>query len=127
MRTIGVLVVALIAASPGLAGQVDAGAQGVVPPRVISRVNPTYTEAAMRARIEGKVVMNAVVQDDGAVGEVTIVQSLDATNGLDEQAIKALKQWKFEPGTVKGKPVAVRVRVEMEFNLRAREAPKREN
>jgi TonB family protein len=37
---------------------------------------------------------------------------------LDEQAINALKQWKFEPGTLKGKPVAVRVRVEMEFNLR---------
>ena len=124
MRTVGVLVVALIAATPVLARQVDAGAQGVVAPRVISSVQPKYTEAAMRARIEGTVLLGAVVQDDGTVGEITIVRSLDSTNGLDEQAITALKQWKFEPGTLKGKPVAVRVRVEMTFNLRAREAPK---
>ena len=118
MRTLGILVVTLITASPVLAGQVDAGAQGVVAPRVISSVQPSYTEAAMRARIEGTVVLGAVVQTDGTVAAITIVRSLDSTNGLDEQAINALKQWKFEPGTLKGKPVAVRVRVEMEFNLR---------
>ena len=125
IRTLGILVAALITASPVLAGQVDAGAQGVVAPRVISSVQPSYTEAAMRARIEGTVVLGAVVHTDGTAGEITIVRSLDSTNGLDEQAIKALRQWKFEPGTLKGKPVAVRVRVEMDFNLRrSREEPK---
>ena len=78
----------------------------------------------MRARIEGTVVMSAVVREDGTVDEITIVKSLDATYGLDEEAIKALKLWKFEPGTVKEKPVAVRVRIEMDFNLRERAEPK---
>ena len=120
MRTFGILLAALVFASPVLAEQVDANAQGVVSPRVIKSVPPAYTPEAMRARIEGKVVLGAVVKDDGTVADITIVRSLDSMYGLDEQAIKALKQWTFEAGTLNGKPVAVRVRVEMDFNLRAR-------
>jgi periplasmic protein TonB len=120
MRIFGILIALLVAASPVLADQVDANAQGVVSPRVISSVQPKYTQEAMRARIEGQVVMSAVVKDDGTVDEIKIVKSLDSMYGLDEEAMKALKQWKFEAGTLKGKPVAVRVRVEMDFNLRAR-------
>jgi protein TonB len=120
MRTIGILLAALVFTSPVRAEQVDVNAQGVVAPRVVTSVPPAYTAEAMRARIEGQVVMSAVVKDDGTVDEIKIVKSLDSMYGLDEEAMKALKQWKFEPGTLKGKPVAVRVRVEMDFNLRAR-------
>lgn len=120
MRTIGILLAVLVFTSPVRAEQVDANAQGVVSPRVVKSVPPAYTPEAMRARIEGQVVMSAVVKDDGTVDEIKIVKSLDSMYGLDEEAVKALKQWKFEPGTLKGKPVAVRVRVEMDFNLRAR-------
>ena len=124
MRTFGLLLAVLVAASPVLARQVDANAEGVAPPRLVSSVKPTYTPEAMRARIEGVVLLGAVVQDDGTVADVTIVRSLDSTYGLDEQAIKALKQWKFEPGTRNGKAVAVRVRVEIAFNLRSRDESK---
>ena len=124
MKTLGILIAVLVAASPVSARQADAGAQGVVPPRLVKSVKPNYTPGAMRARIEGTVVMSAVVREDGTVDEITIVKSLDATYGLDEEAIKALKLWKFEPGTVKEKPVAVRVRIEMDFNLRERAEPK---
>ena len=120
MRPFGILLAMLVFTSPVLAEQVDVNARGVVAPRVIKSVPPAYTPEAMRARIEGTVVLGAVVQDDGTVGDITIVRSLDAKYGLDEQAIKALKQWKFEPGTLQGKADAVRVRIEMQFNLRAR-------
>ena len=120
MRTCGIFIAVLIVTSPVLAEQADVATQGVVAPRVVKSVPPAYTPEAIRARIEGKVVLGAVVKDDGTVGDVTIVRSLDATYGLDEQAIKALNQWTFEPGTLKGKAVAVRVRVEMDFNLRSR-------
>ena len=63
---------------------------------------------AIRARIQGVVVLGAIVPVDGTPSEITIVRSLDSTYGLDEQAIAALKQWKFEPGMKEGKPVAVR-------------------
>jgi TonB family protein len=47
-----------------------------------------------------------------------VVQSLDSEYGLDDEAVKALKQWEFEPGTKDGAPVAVRVDVEMTFKLK---------
>ena len=69
-------------------------------------------------------MLSALVQQDGNVGEITVVRSLDSMYGLDEQAIAALKQWKFEPGTKQGKPVAVRVNVELACNLRSRDDAK---
>ena len=124
-KTLGMLLAVLVVASPVLARQVEVGAEGVIAPRLVTSVKPTYTAEAMRGRIEGRVVLSAVVQEDGTVGDVTIVRSLDSMYGLDEQAIKALKQWKFVPGTLKGKAVKVRVRVELDFNLRSRDESKK--
>jgi TonB family protein len=91
---------------------------GVSLPQVVKRVNAEYPAEAMRQMIEGTVGLDAVVKADGAVGDVTVTQSLDAVYGLDEQAIKAMKQWQFKPGAKDGKAVAVRVAVIMNFTLR---------
>jgi periplasmic protein TonB len=72
----------------------------------------------MEARIEGTVTMSTIVESDGKIGEITVTQSLDKQFGLDDAAVKALKQWEFRPGTKDGKPVAVRVDVEMSFHLK---------
>jgi TonB family protein len=90
----------------------------IVAPRVLSEVKPRYTEEAMRARIEGSLTLEAVVLPTGMVGIVRVIKSLDP--GLDEQAIKALRQWRFAPGTRSGKAVPVLVSVEMSFVLRSR-------
>ena len=74
-------------------------------PRVLQEVKPQYTVEAMRARIEGVVGLEAVVLPTGTVGLVRVTKSLDP--GLDEQAVKALRQWKFAPGTRLGVPVPV--------------------
>jgi len=87
-------------------------------PELIRQVRPNYTSPAMQARVEGLVVMDAVVLPDGSVGDVTIVRSLDRTFGLDEEAIRAVKQWRFRPGRRAGGPVAMLVSVEMVFELR---------
>jgi len=71
----------------------------------------------MRAKIQGSVVLECVVQTDGTVGDVRVVRSLDVTYGLDEEAIKAAKQWKFAPGTRNGEPVPVMVSIELTFTL----------
>ena len=55
---------------------------------------------------------------DGAVGTVDVERSLDTMFGLDEQAVKAMKEWTFRAGTKEGKAVAVRVHVEMTFTLK---------
>jgi protein TonB len=91
---------------------------GVTVPTVVREVKPQYTTEARKARIQGVVTLGVVVAVDGTVGEVTVTQSLDQEYGLDEQAIKAVKQWRFKPGTKDGKPVPVRVSIEMTFTLK---------
>jgi bla regulator protein BlaR1 len=94
------------------------GEGGVTQPRLIKEVKPEYTEEAMKARIQGSLQVEAVVLESGLVGDVTVVRSLDTVYGLDDQAVKAVKQWEFEPGTKDKKPVAVRIEVEMTFRLK---------
>ena len=97
---------------------VDAKAFGVTMPAVTSKVQPRYTAAAMEAKIEGVVMMDVIVEADGSVGHVEITNSLDAVYGLDDEAIDAVRQWQFTPGTAGGKTVPVRVTIEMRFTLK---------
>jgi TonB family protein len=62
--------------------------------------------------------MEAVILPDGSVGRVGILRSLDPTFGLDEEALKTVKQWRFAPGTIAGQAVPVLVEIEMTFTLR---------
>ena len=59
-----------------------------------------------------------MVLPDGTVDNVQVVRWLDTVHGLDTQAVEALKQWTFEPGTKDGVPVPVRVHAELTFTLR---------
>ena len=87
-------------------------------PVLVKEVHPQYTSEARKARIQGSVTMDVVVVEDGTVGDVKVTRSLDEEYGLDEQAVKAVKQWTFRPGTKDGKPVPVRVSIEMTFTLK---------
>jgi TonB family protein len=102
----------------GFGGGVYRPGNGVVSPRLIYEVRPNYTSDAMRAKIQGVVTMEAVVMPDGSVGAVQITRSLDQTFGLDQEAIRTVKRWKFAPGTRQGQPVPVLVEIEMTFTLR---------
>ena len=110
----------VIALSIAAAGQetVYTPGNGVRLPKVVKQVKATYTQEAKDAHIEGTVELSTVVLADGTVGAVKVTRSLDTTYGLDEEAIKAMKQWIFEPGTKDGKAVAVRVSVNLTFTLK---------
>jgi TonB family protein len=58
-----------------------------------------------------------VVTVDGTVTDVRIVRSLDGRLGLDEEAVKAARQWRFRPGLLNGQPVAVRITIELSFSI----------
>jgi periplasmic protein TonB len=107
---------------PGTGGGTGGGfyrpGNGVNMPRVLNEVKPSYTAEAMRAKIQGVVMVEAVVMPDGGVGQVTIVRSLDPTFGLDQEAVKAVRKWRFAPGTRFGSPVPVLVEIELTFTLR---------
>jgi TonB family protein len=89
---------------------------GVSAPTIIKKVDPQYSEEARKARYQGTVVLEAIVQKDGSVQIVRVVRSLGF--GLDEKAIEALRQWKFSPAKQNGVPVPVALNIEVNFNLR---------
>ena len=96
----------------------DSKEPGVTLPQVVKEVRGQYTQEAKDAHIEGTVVMTIVVQDNGKVGDVQVSRSLDPTYGLDKQAVEAAKLWEFKPATKDGKPIAIRVDLEMKFILK---------
>ena len=91
--------------------------QDVLLPKLIREVKPHYTSEAMRAKIQGIVLVQGIAGIDGAVRDVRVIRSLDPS-GLDVEATRAFSQWRFQPGTLLGKPVAVIITAEMTFTLR---------
>jgi protein TonB len=88
---------------PGSGGGIGGGAYrpggAATPPRVIKEVKPTYTPEALFQKIQGTVVLELVVRADGQPSEIRVVRSLDP-GGLDQQAVIAIQQWRFEAGRV---------------------------
>jgi TonB family protein len=91
---------------------------GVSLPTVVREVKPAYTAEAMQHKIQGSVWLSCVVSKSGDVVDVQITRSLDTEYGLDREAVKAASKWKFVPAQKDGKPVAVRVTIELTFTLR---------
>jgi len=85
---------------------------------VLHKARPNYTSEAMKAKIQGMVVLEVVVNTDGSVSNAKVVRSLDSVFGLDDEALKCAKQWKFAPATRNGVPVPVVVSLEMAFTLK---------
>ena len=98
-------------------GVVPVGTPGVSMPRLISEVKPNYTAQAMRERIHGVVVLECIVELDGTVGQARIIRSLDAVHGLDTEALRAIKLWRFIPAMRDGTPVRTAVTIEMSFAI----------
>lgn len=94
------------------------GTNGISQPRLIREVKPLYSNGALQARIQGTVLMQAVVLGDGSVGDVWITRSLDRSFGLDHEAVRTVRQWRFIPAMQSGRPVAVVVPIEMQFTIR---------
>jgi len=90
----------------------------VVFPRLLVEEKPRYTLAAMAAKIQGRVLLTAIVQADGTIDHIAVRRSLDPKYGLDEEAVAAAQKWKFAPGTRDGEPVPVLVSIELTFTLK---------
>jgi len=113
-----VLSVGLLVLGSSLGAAQERPGKDVTVPQIIREVKPAYTDSAKKEGIQGVVTLEVVVKDDGNVGDVKVKKSLDTKHGLDEEAVKAMKQWQFKPGAKGGKAVAVIVDVEMTFTLK---------
>ncbi len=88
---------------------------GIVAPVPVKRPEPVYSSEARVQHVEGTVVLSVVIGGDGSIGNVRILRSLGF--GLDNEAMEAVRRWKFEPGKKQGEPVAVLATVEVNFRL----------
>ena len=99
----------------GTGGGVYRAGGGVSAPRLLSQLRPSYTADALDRRITGSVFLEVVVGRDGVPMSLHVVRSLDP--GLDEEAIKAVRQWRFVPGLRAGVPVDVLVSIVVDFQI----------
>lgn len=88
---------------------------GMTAPTLAYKVEPQYSEDARLAKYQGTVVVSVVIGVDGTAENMKVVRGLGL--GLDDQAMKAISQWKFNPGTVQGEPVPVMATIEVNFRL----------
>ena len=87
----------------------------VTKPEKISAPDPQYTEIARKARIQGVVIVQAIIDKEGNVVNVKVLKGLPM--GLAEEAVAAIKTWKFKPATLNGKPVDVYFNLTVNFRL----------
>lgn len=93
----------------------NSGENHVKTPRPKYTPEPEFTDQARRAQAQGTVTLSIVVDKSGNVFRIRIEQP--AGMGLDENAVEAVKQWRFSPGTHDGEPVPVEMKIEVSFNL----------
>jgi protein TonB len=99
----------------GTGGGVYRPGGSVSSPRMLVHVDPRYTSEALERKIQGEVWLQLVVTHFGVPTNVRVVRSLDS--GLDEEAVTAVRRWRFTPGTLAGTPVDVEVVVIMGFKI----------
>ncbi len=98
----------------------------VTSPKLVYAVDPEYTEEARKHRVQGITTLSLVVDAEGNPQEVKVSRSLStmvdpnyraAARNLDDKAVEAVKQYRFRPGMLKGKPVAVAIHLDVNFQL----------
>lgn len=91
------------------------GAGKVTAPRIVDSRDPEYSDEAREQKLQGTVVLAAVISATGCVRELKLIRHLGL--GLDEKAIEAVLNWKFQPAKQNGVPVAVQINIEVSFRL----------
>jgi protein TonB len=88
---------------------------GISTPKIIYSVDPEFSDEARRAKYQGIVVISLIVDAQGNPQHVRVIRNLGM--GLDEKAVEAVKQYKFKPALMQGKPVPVEINIEVNFQL----------
>jgi TonB family protein len=99
---------------PRVRGPIRMGGD-VTRPEKVSGPGAEYTRDARRARIQGVVILEVIIDENGNVTNVKVLKPLPM--GLDHQAVEAVERWKFRPATLHGRPVAVYYNLTVNFRL----------
>jgi TonB family protein len=102
----------------GFGGDAYSPGGGITSPVPIRKPTPAYTAEALRTKVQGSVEVEAIVLEDGTVGDVRIHKSLDRISGMDQEALRVAKQWLFQPARdPSGKPVKTIVKLIFDLRL----------
>jgi TonB family protein len=102
-------------AGPGsISGQALRVGGNIRPPTKTKHVNPAYSESAQAARVQGVVIMEVTIDEQGQVAEARVLRSVPL---LDQAALAAVTQWEFTPTLLNGRPVPVIMTVTVQFSL----------
>jgi len=104
---------------PPPTGPLLAGVNNVSNPVLLldTKVTPEYPELARVARVDGQVILQAIVRKDGSVGDVSVIRVNRPSLGFEDMATAAVLQWRYEPALQNGKPVEVYFTVVVDFSL----------
>ena len=96
---------------------IDGGGSGhpIVPPKLIYKIEPEFSEEARKAKYQGTVVLSIEVDTSGKPARLAVVSGLGL--GLNEKAMEAVAQWRFRPAFRDGKPIPTSARIEVNFRL----------
>jgi TonB family protein len=107
---------------PGYGDGDEAGVSGathivgtIVPPVLLVKTDPEYSDEARRAKLQGIIVLHIDVDAHGLPTNIKVVQGLGL--GLDQRAVDAVRQWKFRAGSINGKPAVTSAVVQVTFRL----------
>jgi protein TonB len=93
------------------------GTPGLSEPVLLVKTMPTYTDDAIKAKVQGVVLLQATIRTTGRVDSAVVLRGLGY--GLEEKAIQEIvANWRFRPATLHGKPVNLQATIEVSFNLR---------
>jgi TonB family protein len=94
------------------------GQVGVEPPVFTKKVSPRYPDRAVKLKLQGYVILEAILRKDGTVDDIKVLRGLGKGKlGFEDEATKALQKWEFLPGKVSGKPADVRMTLKIDFVL----------
>ena len=111
--------------NPDFFGIYHAG-DGVTPPKLVLSAEPEFSEKARKKKIGGDCLVSLIVATDGTATDIHVVKSIadtvskkdrEAALTLDQQAVKAVAQYRFEPATYRGTPVPYRLNVEVNYQI----------
>ena len=102
---------------PSAMGYVEQGEPGLVLPVGIHKPEPEFPELARQMRRPGRVILRAVVDPAGNIKDIEVIFAPDPDLGFSEAAVRAVAQWRYKPGELRGRTVSVRLTAVVEFNL----------
>ena len=99
-------------------GELELKCGCITPPKITKKVDPYFPASARSLGITGLVVLFAVINTDGKIDEVKVIHAAPEKRGFEAAAIDAVKKWRYQPATIRGKEVSVSFTVNMDFHFR---------